>query len=411
MKRSRVLPAVLAAAVASAAPAVAEPLGLIGEATVSFHFGTGASSGLPASMKLLLLLEKGGKGVVASRDRDLAAMTAVDWLGDGEDLSVDAQRLRLGPGSELRWTEWRIHLDAGARDRGKGFLKGRLELTTGGDVVTAGDFEAAVDLAPDRTAPSAMLSPSWSEGGEAVLPGEPLAVRFSKPIAVATALSSVSLLANNAPVATRTEPGDVVQGLTLETRLTPSTPLPLAVTVALKLQQLTDPAGNVAASGTGAPLHTITEAGGVSGNPNFEDGLGGWIASGGVTAEAGAVHGHKPLEGKKQAVLKTPGRLVGVADIPKNGKSLGFYAGAFSEGGPFEPGRSAVIWLVSGSERTAVFDAATISPQGPTVEPRRYLVNVEAYRGKRVFIVAETHASGAYEMNHYTLVVDGLTVR
>jgi hypothetical protein len=410
MTRSRVLPAVLVAACAVAAPAAAEPLALVGEATVSFHFG-GASPGLPASMKLLLLLDKGGKGVVASREREPATMVGVDWLGDGQDLAIEAQRLPLGPGSELRWTEWRLRLDEGASTRGKGFLKGHLELTSGGDVVTAGDYEAAVDLVPDRTAPTASLSPVWSLGGEAVLPGEPLLVRFSKPIAAATALSSPALLANNVPVGARAELGTVIQGMTLETRLTPSAPLPVAVALALKLEALTDPAGNVAPAGTGAPLRTITEAGGLSGNPDFESGLTGWITNGGVTAEAGEIHGHKPLEGKKQAVLKTPARLVGVADIPKNGKTLGFYAGAFSEGGPFEPGRSAVIWLVSGSERTPLFDAGTLAPQGPAVEPRRYLVDVEAYRGKRVFIVAETRGSGSYGMNHYTLILDGLTVR
>jgi hypothetical protein len=236
-------------------------------------------------------------------------------------------------------------------------------------------------------------------------------VRFSEPIAVATALSSPSLLANHTPVDVRAEAGLVVQGLTLETRLTPKEPLPVAVALALKLNQLTDPAGNVAAASTGAPLHTITEAGGLGGNPDFERGLAGWVTNGGVTAESAAIQGRKPQEGKKQAVLKTPARLVGVADIPKNGKSLGFYAGAFSEGGAFEPGRSAVIWLVSGSERTAIFDAGAIAPSGTVVEPRRYLANVEPYRGKRVYIVAETRGSGTYGMNHYTLVVDGFTLR
>src|SRR5262249_14992673 len=114
MTLSRVLPAALIAALSGAAPAAAEPFVLTGEATVSFHFGADATPGLPASMKLLLLLDKGGKGVVASRDREPTTMAGIDWLGDGEDLAVEAQRLPLGPGSELRWTEWRIRLDAGA---------------------------------------------------------------------------------------------------------------------------------------------------------------------------------------------------------------------------------------------------------------------------------------------------------
>jgi hypothetical protein len=287
-------------------------------------------------------------------------------------------------------------------------VKGDLQILTG-DVMNSGPFDASLTLAADRTPPQAALLPTWSSGGEPVLPGEPLLVRFSKPVPASALPAGVKLLVNGAAVPARVTAQGELSGLALEARLLPSAPVPFGASLGVRVDEVKDLAGNLA-SAPASTLRALADPGTPGDNGGFERALQGWGTSGSVKTVA-ALDKRAPREGKHQAVLATPARLVGVFAIKPGAKLLRFWAGALAEGPGFDKELSAVVWLVSGSERRAIFDAATApSPNRAVLETRPIAIPLGPYVGQRVLVVAETRASGYFGMNYHTVLLDGFSV-
>jgi hypothetical protein len=216
-------------------------------------------------------------------------------------------------------------------------------------------------------------------------------------------------MADGTPVQAAVHVPHEVHGLATFLTLVPTAAPPPGAPLSVVMEGLVDPSGNATVS-PGKPLQTVNDVNGALDNGGFERGLDGWLTTGAVIASE-VVADLAPPAGARQAVLKSPARLVGAIDVPVSSTSLTFWAAAVSEGAGFDRERSAVVWLVADGERWPMFDAAARTPRSPRVAPAQVSIDVTRWRGRRVLVVAETRGSGYFGFNYHTLLVDDFTIR
>jgi hypothetical protein len=347
-----------------------------------------------------------------------ASPTAVTGMVKPGLLTLDPDEIGISAGGlSVSWNSFELHARNGVlSDGAEGAADAKL-ITPDGDTWFVDPYSATLTASADVNGEGVGVFRQDYSPFDTLLPSETIRVTLGEPTDAAQA-AMVRVLADQTPLAGALSPivvGDVASVLTF----TAPAFWPLGATLSVDPNGVTDPSGNRLA--VGPRLKVDADPGPAIANAGFEGGPAGWIAKGPNIKQAAALDGIAPAEGDHQSVVGASSQLAGYVDIPATASALSLSVGllGIDQSSIFYPPRATVTVHGATGKPLPLFDADKVVAQAEPctgcerpfqyrVLPARYRVDVTAYRGQRVFVIAEVGAGGSSSTR--ALVVDDLRV-